>query len=198
MHAHDLMHSDCTQLLHQWTGGDQDALGRLLPLVYDELRRIARVRLRGEREGHTLGSTALVHEAYLKLVDIHQVSWQDRAHFLAMASRVMRRILVDHARRRMAGRRGAGVNLVPLDEELVPADDTEKLLEIDESLTRMEAEYPRQTRAIELHYFGGLTLEETGEVLGISAATVMRDLRFAEAWLNREWQEDANHVEHAG
>jgi RNA polymerase sigma factor (TIGR02999 family) len=184
------MQADATRLLLEWRQGNHEALNRLLPLVYDELRRVAHARLRNERTEHTLGTTALVHEAYLKLVDIDRVPWHDRAHFLATASRLMRRILVDYARRRCADKRGGGAVDLTLDEELLPEDQVNSVIELDDALKRLEADYPRQSKAVELHYFGGLTLEETGGVLGVSAPTVMRDLRFAQAWMARAWEED--------
>ena len=145
-------------------------------------------RLRGERADHTLNTTALVHEAYLKLIDIHRVQWRDRAHFLAMASRMMRRVLIDYALKRKAQKRGGGAYKVELEEaQLIPDDYAETLLELNDALRRMERSRPRPSQAVELRYFGGLTLEEAGEVLGVSPQTVMRDLRFAEAWLAREW-----------
>ena len=182
---------DITQLLLAYREGDREALDRLLPLVYDQLKRLAHARLRGERADHTLNTTALVHEAYLKLVDINRVQWNDRAHFLAMASRQMRRILIDYALMRKAQKRGGEVHKEALDEErLIPDEHTETLLELDDALRRLAKTHPRQSQAVELHYFGGLTLEEAGEVLGVSPPTVMRDLRFAEAWLAREWDGD--------
>lgn len=180
--------SDVTQMLLRWSAGDQEALDRLLPLVYEQLKRLARARLRNERVGHTLNATAVVHEAYLRMVNLDQIQWRDRAHFLGMAARMMRRVLVDYARGHNAAKRGGGWHSVALDEErLLPNDAVEPFLELDDALVRLERAYPRQGRAAELHYFGGLTLEEAGAVLGVSAPTVMRDLRFAEAWLAREW-----------
>ncbi len=185
------MPADVTQILLRWSEGDQEAFDQLLPLVYDQLKKLAHARLRGERPDHTLNTTGLVHEAYLKLVDINRVQWQDRAHFLAMASRAMRRILVDYALRRKALKRGGGVDDVTLEEDrLIPEDYAETLLEIDDALRRLEAIHPRQSQALELHYFGGLTQKEVGHVLGISQPTVARDLRFARAWLAHMWGVD--------
>lgn len=185
------MKSDVTQILLRWSKGDQEALDQLLPVLYEELKRLARGRLRGERPDHTLNATALVHEAYLKLIDINRVQWNDRVHFLAMASRQMRRILIDYAHRRNAQKRGGDQQRVDFEEELlISGDYADSLLEIDDALQRLEMEHPRQAQAVELHYFGGLTLEEVGAVLGVSAATVMRDLRFAQAWLARSWGAD--------
>ncbi len=186
-----MSHRDVTRLLLQWSAGDQEALDRLLPLLYDHLKRLAQAHLRGERSGHTLNPTAVVHEAYLKLADIDRVQWQDRAHFLAVASRVMRRVLVDYARRRNAARRGGGVRAATLAEGFLLSDETAaSFLELEDALGRLEAIYPRQGQAVALHYFGGLTLEESGAVLGVSAPTVMRDLRFAEGWLARAWSDE--------
>lgn len=175
---------EVTRLLQTWSRGDREALDRLFPLVYEELRKLARYQLGRERPHHTLSATALVHEAYLRLVDVREADFRDRSHFLAMASRAMRRLLVDHARRRTAGKRGGGGEAVPLDESL-PGTliDDEHLLELDEALDRLEAREPRQARLLEQHYFGGLQLEEIAEFSGLSVSTVKRDLRFARAWL---------------
>jgi len=185
---------DVTRILKEWRKGDQEALDRLLPLVYEQLKRMARAWLRGERRDHTLNTTAMVHETYLKMVDINQVQWEHRAHFLAMASRVMRRILVNYALKRKAEKRGGDRRRVTYEEDYLPIPETyaETLLELDDALQQMAKIHPRQSEAIELHYFGGLTLEEAGEVLSVSPATVMRDLRFGEAWLSREWRGDLN------
>ncbi len=179
---------DITQLLIAHNDGDAQAMEALVPLVYEQLRRLARARLRHERPDHTLNTTALVHEAYLRLVDVKQVSWQGRAHFLSIAARVMRRVLVDYANKRNALKRGGGRRNQPLDEEalLIPEAYAEALTDLDEALTRLEAINPRASRAIEHRYFGGLTREEIAAVLGISLATVKRDLQFAQAWLADE------------
>jgi len=181
---------DIMQLLLSWSGGDRDALDRVATVVYDELKRLAHERLRGERADHTLNTTGLVHEAYLRLADVERVGWNDRNHFLSMASRVMRRVLVDHARKRNAAKRG-GNGAVTLEEEhlLVTAEQAATVLELDEAIGRLEAEHARPARAVELHYFGGLTQEEVAEVLGVSRPTVTRDLRFAVAWLAQEWED---------
>lgn len=182
------MQSDVTRMLLRWSEGDQEALDQLFPIVYGELKRMAHARMRGERAGHTLNTTGLVHEAYLRLVDINRVKWENRSHFLAMASRTMRRVLIDHARDRKAKKRGGGAEKVELkDEFLVSEEDAEQLIDLDNALERLGAGHPRQSQAIELRYFGGLTLEEAADVMGVSAPTVMRDVRFAEAWLAREW-----------
>jgi RNA polymerase sigma factor (TIGR02999 family) len=184
-----LQRLNITKELRRWSDGDEAALERLLPMLYEELKQIAHRRLRSERPDHTMNTTALVHEAYLRLVEVNEVQWQDRAHFLAMASRMMRRILVDYALRQKAQKRGGGESTVPLDEERHARDEqVETVLDLHEALERLELEHPRSARAVELKYFGGLTLEESGEALGVAPATVMRDLRFAEAWLGREWR----------
>ena len=181
--------AEVTRLLHAYTDGDSEALDRLMPLVYEQLRWLARARLRGERADHTLQTTGLVHEAYLKLVDINQVSWESRSHFYAMASKVMRRVLINYANKRKAQKRGGGAPHVALEEErLLPDDYAETLLELDDALERLEAVHPRPAEAVEHRYFGGLTNEETAEALGVSVTTVERDLRFARAWLSKEWR----------
>jgi RNA polymerase sigma factor (TIGR02999 family) len=179
--------SDVTQLLHQWTGGQQEALDLLLPQIYGELRRLASAYLRRERPDHTLQPTALVHEAFLRLVDQRAVRWQNRAHFFGIAAQAMRRILVDHARAHGAEKRGAGDRRVSLDDTLLVtgAPDVD-LLALDEVLTRLATIDPLQSRIVELRYFGGLTLEETAEVMGISPATVGREWTMARAWLFAE------------
>jgi RNA polymerase sigma factor (TIGR02999 family) len=181
--------ADVTQMLIRWSEGDEGALGELLPLLYDRLRAMAHARLRGERSDHTLGTTALVHEAYLRLVDIDRVDWQDRSHFLAVASTAMRRILVDYARRRRTQKRGGTAEAVPLNEQLIPDEKVETVLDLNDALERLARAHQRPSKALELYYFGGLTLEETGAALGTSAATAMRDLRFAKAWLAQTWGE---------
>ena len=178
---------EVTALLHDWSGGDRQALERLMPLVYDELRRLAASYLRSERRDHTLQPTALVHEAYLRLVDQRIPDWKNRAHFFGIAAHMMRRILVDHARRRLAAKRSGGS--VRLDLE-VSADDWSgrgaELLTLDAALTKLESLDPDQVRIVEMRYFGGLTIEETAEAAKISTATVKREWRTARAWLRRE------------
>jgi RNA polymerase sigma factor (TIGR02999 family) len=182
--------SDVTELLQRWSSGRQEALDELLPQIYGELRRLADSYLRRERSDHTLQATALVHEAFLKLVDQHAVSWKNRAHFFGIAAQAMRRILVDHARAHAAGKRGDGVRPVALDEALVPTDTPDiDLLALDEVLTRLAAIDSRQSRVVELRFFGGLTMEETAEVLDISPATVGREWTLARAWLYAELQQ---------
>jgi RNA polymerase sigma factor (TIGR02999 family) len=177
-----------TRLLKDWQEGDPVALEHLLPLVYEELRRLAGRQLGKERPGHTLSATALVHEAYLNLAHGEAPRLNDRAHFFAIASRVMRRVLVWHARRRGAAKRGGGEPMVTLNEELAHADadaDAEEVLALDEALQELEALDARLCRVVECRYFTGLTVPETAEALGISPATVKRDWTTARAWLKR-------------
>lgn len=176
---------DVTQLLLDWSNGDQQALDQLLPLVYDELHRLAEHYMRRERPDHTLQPTALVHEAYLRLIDQQRVRWRNRAHFFAIAAQAMRRILVDHARRHQARKRGSGQR-VPLDEaRAVPSLPEMDLVALDEALTRLAEFDPRQSRIVELRFFGGLSIEETASVLQLSPATVKREWQLAKAWLYR-------------
>jgi RNA polymerase sigma factor (TIGR02999 family) len=178
---------DFTLLLHAWGEGDARALDRLAPLVYRELHRIARGYMVHERPDHTLQATALVNEAYLRLVDTRQVQWQDRAHFLAICARAMRQILVDHARSRASRKHGGGQIALQFDENLgVPESSHSNLLELDGALKRLEALDPRKSRVVELRFFGGLSLEETAEALNVSPRTVKRDWQLARAWLYRE------------
>jgi len=180
------MATEVTRLISAWRAGDQDALDRLVPLVYDELRALARHRLRAERGNHTLEATALVHEAYARLVgaDLELV---DRAHFFAVAARTMRRILVDHARGKAREKRGGAADVVTLSEDVVADDEPgEDLLALDEAIGRLAERSERKAKVVELHYFGGLTYPETAAALGISEATVDRDLRMAKAWLANE------------
>jgi RNA polymerase sigma factor (TIGR02999 family) len=179
--------SGVTELLHRWNLGDREAMDRLMPIVYDELRRLAAGYLKAERPGHTLQPTALVHEAYLRLVRQDRVEWQNRAHFFGIAARMMRRVLVDHARRRQADKRDAGGFrlTIQVGEALdVPRDP--ELLELDQALGRLERLDADQARVVELRFFGGLTVEETATVLGISTATVKREWRTAKAFLRGE------------
>src|SRR6195256_6039218 len=176
-----------TQLLRAWSDGDEAALAELLPLVETELRRLARRYMARERRGHTLQTTALVNEAFLRLADARQIRWQDRAHFLGISARLMRRVLVDHARSRGYQKRGGDAQQVTLDEGLVmspePAVD---VLALDRALEALAAVDVRKSRVIELRFFGGLSVEETAEVLHVSADTVKRDWRLAKLWLLRE------------
>jgi RNA polymerase sigma factor (TIGR02999 family) len=178
---------EINRLVREVSQGRRDALDQLVPIVYDELRRIAHGQLRRERSGHTLNTTALVHEAYLRLLNVHQVQWLDRAHFFATAARVMRRVLIDYARARQRQKRGGGAVRVSLTDAVdLPNAQTSDLLELDEALTRLEGQGERQYRVVECRCFGGLSVEETAAVLSVSAATVKRDWTFARAWLNRE------------
>jgi RNA polymerase sigma factor (TIGR02999 family) len=176
-----------TRLLIGWSRGDRAAFDELVPMVYGELRQVAARRLRHERRDHTLRPTALVHETYLKLIGQNRVRWRNRAHFFAIASRLMRRILVDHARARDAGKRGGGNPVVSLDDagELSIERDV-SLLALDDALARLESLDPMQAQIIELRYFGGLTIDETAAVVHLSAATVGREWNVARAWLYRE------------
>jgi RNA polymerase sigma factor (TIGR02999 family) len=177
---------EVTKLLSAWSEGNQTALDELIPLVYQDLHQRARNYLRHERPDHTLQPTALIHEAYLRLVSDSPPEWNSRAHFFAVASRVMRQILVDHARRHGAGKRGSGVADVSLDDALVPArSENADVVALDDALTKLAAFDERKARIVEMRYFGGCTVEETAEALGIAGITVMRDMRVAEAWLRR-------------
>jgi RNA polymerase sigma factor (TIGR02999 family) len=173
-------------LLVAWNAGDRTALDRLVPLVHAELRRIARRYMRRERIGHTLQTTALINEAYVRLIDAQGVCWQNRTHFFAISARVMRRVLVDFARERGYRKRGGGDRRVPLDEALLVADaPDEDLVALDEALNALSKVDPRKSRAIELRFFGGLSMEEAALVLEVSPETVKRDCRLAKAWLLR-------------
>jgi len=175
-----------TDLLLQLRDGDPTAMDRLFQLVYDQLRRIAHLHLRHERPGHTLGTTGLVHETYLKLVDQTRVQWRDRGHFFRVASWAMRRILVDYARNARALRRGGGRQRVPLDDEVMIEERGETLVALDEALERLATVNQRLSQVVECRYFGGLTAEETAEALGVSARTVERDWIKARGWLQLE------------
>jgi len=179
--------SQVTELLVRWRGGDREALDSLLPLVYDELRRIARHYLQGERSGHTLQSTALVNEAYVRMVVQDFPQWQNRAHFFAVAAQLMRQILVDHARSHRASKRGGDVYKVTLDEaEEQPLATDIDIVALDDALKNLAEMDPQQSRVVELKFFAGLSIEDTAEVLGISSSTVKRDWVTARAWLYRE------------
>jgi RNA polymerase sigma factor (TIGR02999 family) len=178
---------EVTRLLADWRGGDQEALDRLMALVYDELRRIAGRYMRGERENHTLQTSALVNEAFLRLADHRNIDWQNRAHFFGVAAHAMRHVLVDHARSRDRLKRGGGALKVALDEAVDVADEeAAELVALDDALRSLAAFDERKARVVELRYFGGLTTEEAAEVLGVSPATVERDWSAARAWLMRE------------
>lgn len=183
----DMTDRDVTGLLGDLSGGRPEAMEELMPIIYDELRLMAHRHLRNERDGHTLSTTALVHESYFKLVNVERVKWQDRAHFFAMASRSMRRILIDYARTRGREKRGGDMKRVSIQMAFhVAEDSTEDLLALDDALTRLEAVNERQARIVEYRFFGGLSVKETAEALGISPASVKRDWAVTRAWLNKE------------
>ena len=176
-----------TQLLQQWSEGDENALARLMPLVHDELHRLAHQHMRRESAGHVLQTSALINEAYLRLVDQPQIRWRDRAHFFGIAARLMRHILVDDARKRNAAKRGGSLIQVPLDEaNAVVQEQAANVAALDDALQRLEAIDERQGKIVELRFFGGLSIEETAQVLRVSPGTVMRDWTFARAWLRNE------------
>jgi RNA polymerase sigma factor (TIGR02999 family) len=177
---------DVTQALRQLSDGQADAPARLMPLVYDELRKLAEGYLQGERAANTLQATALVHEAYIRLVDWKNVSWQNRAHFFALAAQVMRRILVDHAREKHAAKRGGNLTKLSLDEAVsFPQQREVDLLALDEALKELAQFDETQSRIVELRFFGGLTIEETAEALNLSPATIKREWTLAKAWLHK-------------
>jgi RNA polymerase sigma factor (TIGR02999 family) len=177
---------EVTQLLKDWSGGDEGALGKLIPLVQPELHRLAHHYMSRERAGHTLQTTALLNEAYLQLVDDPKRNWQNRTHFMAAAAQLMRRIIVDYARERRSLKRGGGALKVSLDDAaLVTEKQSEELLALDEALERLGVQDPRKSQIVELRYFGGLTVEETAEFLKLSHRTVKREWRMAKAWLYR-------------
>ena len=179
--------SEITRLLADWSNGDQAALDRLLPLVYDELHRLARSYMRRERSDHTLQTTALVHEAYLRLVGQQNIHWQSRVHFFAAAAQVMRHILVDHARSRRRVKRGDGMPEVSLDEGAIISEErADELLAVNDALISLTVLDPRKSRVFELRYFGGMSVDEAAKALQVSPATVARDWRMAKAWLRRE------------
>jgi RNA polymerase sigma-70 factor, ECF subfamily len=184
--------TEITGLLRAWTGGDREALERILAAVYPELRRIAQRCLAGEREGHTLEATALVNEAYLRLVDVQKVEWQDRAHFFAISARLMRRILVDYARARGYAKRGGGARRVDIDEALMVASPQmdSMLVRLDDALTELASFDLRKARIVEMRYFGGLPAEDIAAVLDVSVQTVHRDWGIARSWLAREMSTD--------
>lgn len=185
--------SEVTRLLSEWSGGNQAALEELTPLVYRDLHLRASNYLRRERPDHTLQPTALINEAYIRLVNESHPEWNNRAHFFAVASRVMRQILVDHARRHAAGKRGGGAADVSLDEAFMPARSRNvDLMALDEALGKLAEFDERKCRIVEMRYFGGCTVEETADALGVAGITVMREMRLAEAWLRRELKGDGS------
>lgn len=176
-----------TQLLTRLRTGDREVFDELLPLIYDELHRLAHLKLKGHKPGVTLSTTALVHEAYFKLVDHHAVDWEDRAHFFSVAVRAMRQVVVDRARRRQAQKRGGGVPKITLEEDDVAPDQrADRLIALDEALSRLEELDERQSKVVECRYFGGFKVSETADILDVSPTTVKRDWRSAKAWLARE------------
>jgi RNA polymerase sigma factor (TIGR02999 family) len=176
-----------TELLLALSNGNREALDELLPLVYDELKAIARRRLRHERPGHTLDTVGLVNEAYLKLFQLDRIQWKSRAHFLAIAAQAMRHILVNHALRRKRAKRGGGAQHVPLDEAAdLPAEEADRILVLDEALERLAAVNPRHAKVVECRFFVGMTIEETATALGVSPATAKRDWSLLRLWLGRE------------
>ncbi|OLD94285.1 MAG: RNA polymerase subunit sigma-70 [Cyanobacteria bacterium 13_1_40CM_2_61_4] len=176
-----------TQLLLAWRQGDPAALEQLVPLVYQKLRRLARRYMAGQRPGHTLQATGLVNEAYFRLIDCQQVNWKDRAHFFAISAQLMRRVLVEFARSARYQKRGGGARKTSLDEGLIVSSQRgQDLVAIDDALQAFASSFPRQSRVVELRFFGGLSVEETAEVLQVSAITVMRDWQLAKSWLARE------------
>jgi RNA polymerase sigma factor (TIGR02999 family) len=177
---------EVTRLLGELSAGDRDALSQLLPLVYDELRRLASRRLHRERPGHPLQPTALVHEAYIRLLEQREVRWKNRGHFFAVAAQAMRRILIDQARAQLAEKRGGPQVAVSLDDAVIASEPKpEELIALDAAITQLSAVDPRQVQVVELRFFAGLTIEETAEALGISDTTVKREWRLARAWLHR-------------
>jgi RNA polymerase sigma-70 factor (ECF subfamily) len=183
---------DISRLLQAWTGGDRNALETLTPVVYDELRRLARRYMRRERPGHSLQTTALVHEAYVRMVDYKRMQWQNRAHFFAVSAQLMRRILVEHARRHNL-KRGGGAQKVSLDEAaMVGAERATELVALDDAMNELARLDPRKVQVVEMRFFGGLSVEETAEVLRVSPVTVLRDWSTAKAWLYRHMTAAAN------
>lgn len=182
---------EVTQLLQAWSEGDEGALQKLMPLVYKELHRLARRYMAGERSGHTLQTSALVNEAYLRLVDVQKVNWQNRAHFFGVSAQLMRRILVDFARSRRSLKRGGDVPTVSLEEGMIVTSTRgADLVALDDALKTLAAMDPRRSRVVELRFFGGLSAEESAEVLKVSAETVMQDWKLAKVWLLRELSMD--------
>lgn len=187
--------TEVTRLLKDWSGGDSAALDQLIPIVYAELRALAARYLRRERRDHTLQPTALVNEAYLRLIDQKQVQWQNRAHFVGVAAQMMRRILVDHARSHNRAKRGGGARKVSLDEAMVLREErADDLVRLDEALTALAAFDDRKSRIVEMRYFGGLSVLETAEVLKISEVTVARDWKLAKAWLYTTINDNREHA----
>ena len=188
-------HGEVTELLLAWSGGEASALDKLIPLVYAELRRLVHRHMWHERAGHTLQTSELINEAYLRLVDANRIHWKDRAHFLAVSAQAMRRVLVEYARARGSQRRGAGVRRLPLSAAVnLHARQSPDLVRLDEALTALGGEYPRRAQVIELRFFGGLSVEETAAVLVVSEDTVLRDWRLARIWLLRSMSSEGAHA----
>jgi RNA polymerase sigma factor (TIGR02999 family) len=181
--------NEITELLIAWSGGDKNALDQVMQIVYEELHRLAHRHLAKERQDHTLQTTALVNEAYLKLIDQKSVKWQSRSHFFALSSQLMRRILVDYARSRQYAKRGGGASALPLDEALIVAPErAAEMIALDEALTELAKHDERKARIVELRFFAGMSIEETAELLRVSPGTVMKDWTLAKAWLQREME----------
>jgi len=177
-----------TELLLAWGDGDESAFDQLVPLIHAELHRVARRHMRGERKHHTLQTTALVNEAYLRLINLKRVRWQDRGHFFAVSARLMRRVLVDHARSRQFLKRGGGTHTTPFDDASMPVERSVDLIALDDALEALAAIDPRKAKVVEMRFFAGFSVDETAAALQVSAETVMRDWRVAKAWLHRELQ----------
>ena len=187
-HGHLPPSPPVTELLLAWGSGDESAFDELVPLIHAELHRLARRHMRGERKHHTLQTTALVNEAFLRLVNLKRVRWQDRAHFFAVSARLMRRVLVDHARSRQFLKRGGGAPTIPFDDASMPVERSVDLVALDDALQTLAAIDPRKAKVVEMRFFAGFSVDETAAALQVSPETVMRDWRVAKAWLHRELQ----------
>jgi RNA polymerase sigma-70 factor, ECF subfamily len=183
---------DVTKLLRDWTGGDRSALDRLMPVVYEELRRTAAAYMHRERTGHTLQATALINEAYLRVIDLTRIEWRDRTHFFALCAQMMRRILVDHARSRNYLKRGGGARPITLDDCMAIGEPTAELLALDDALNALAIRDHRKARVVELRFFAGLSVDETATVLEVSPQTVLRDWSLSKTWLAREMSREAH------
>jgi RNA polymerase sigma factor (TIGR02999 family) len=183
---------DVTKLLRDWTGGDRSALDRLMPVVYEELRRTAAAYMHRERTGHTLQATALINEAYLRVIDLTRIEWRDRTHFFALCAQMMRRILVDHARSRNYLKRGGGARPITLDDCMAIGEPTAELIALDDALNALAIRDHRKARVVELRFFAGLSVDETATVLEVSPQTVLRDWSLSKTWLAREMSREAH------
>lgn len=183
---------DVTKLLRDWTGGDRSALDRLMPVVYEELRRTAAAYMQRERTGHTLQATALINEAYLRVIDLTRIEWRDRTHFFALCAQMMRRILVDHARSRNYLKRGGGARPITLDYCMAIGEPTAELIALDDALNALAIRDQRKARVVELRFFAGLSVDETATVLEVSSQTVLRDWSLSKTWLAREMSREAH------